>query len=185
MLQAFNHVKAASQEAVAHGVEMMSTVVDSATKASELAFGTAKETADGFVSGVKGFEGWTPDASWTNPAELAAPVAGKLSKFGKAQLKLSAETADTLSAQSHAAAKTLSKRSEAFIDEATASMPQAEPMVKNMKAAMAQGFAFYEQAFGVAKQMQSQMFAAGDQFFAQMDKSPMAEVVAMPKRKRV
>ena len=184
MLQAFNHVKAASQEAVAHGVEMMSTVVDSATTASELAIGSAKEAADGFVSGVKGFEGWTPDASWSNPADLVAPIAGKVSKFGKAQLKLSAEAADTLAAQTHAAAKNLSARSEAFIDEAAAALPQAEPMVKNIKAAMAQGLAFYEQAFGVAKQMQSQMFAAGDQFFAQMDKSPAEEYVAAPKRKR-
>jgi hypothetical protein len=184
-MQALNdHVKAASQEALSHSVEIISTVVGGATKASELVFSAAKESAEGLVSSAKGFEGWTPEANWANPTEAIAPVLGKASKYGKASLQLASETTQTLAAQSQAAVKAMSQHSEALMDEATAAMPQAEPVVKNIKAAMAQSLAFYEQAFGVASQAQRQFFAAGDQFFAQLDKTPAGEVVQMPKRKR-
>ena len=167
-MQALNdHVKAASQEALSYSVEIISTVVGSATKASELVFSAAKESAEGLVSSAKGFEGWTPDANWANPTEAIAPVLGKASKYGKASLQLASETTEALAAQSQAAVKAMSQQSEALMDEATAAIPQAEPVVKNIKAVMAQSLAFYEQAFGVASQAQRQFFAAGDQFFAQ------------------
>ncbi len=189
MIQSFEQVKAASQDVVAHSVEMFSTVVDSATKVSELAVQATKEGAGEVVAAVRSVDGWQAETTWTKPADAMAPVASKVAKYGKAGLKLAGDTAETLSAQSNAAVKALSKRTEAIIEEATAAYPaQAEPMVKNVKAALAQGVAFYEQAAGVMAQFQSQAFAASEQFFAQIDKTVTEavsdEVVATPKRKR-
>lgn len=179
-----NQLKAASQEAISQGMEMMSTVVDSVSKASELVLNAAKENAETLVSSAKAYEPWSSEANWTNPTEVIAPTLEKASKYGKAGLQLASETTQALSTQSHTAVKNLSKHSEALMDEALSTLPQAEPVVKNLKAAIAQNLAFYEHAFNIASQTQRQFFAAGDQLFAQLDKNQPAEVVQMPKRKR-
>lgn len=179
-----NQLKAASQEAVSQGMEIISTVVDSVTKASELVLNAAKESAETLVSSAKGYETWASEANWANPSEVIAPTLEKASKYGKAGLQLASETTQALSTQTHSAVRNFSKHSEALMDEAITTLPQAEPVVKNLKAAMAQSLAFYEHAFNAASQAQRQFFAAGDQLFAQLDKNQPAEVVQMPKRKR-
>jgi hypothetical protein len=187
MLQVFNQVKAAQQEAMSASTQAFSTLVDSATKYSELSVAAAKDAFGDVAVTVKSFEGWTPDAGFVNPAEKMAPTASKAVKFGKTSLSLAQETADSLADTSYAAMKTMAKRAEAITDEVAGMLPaQSEPMMKNMKAAMAQNLAWYDQAFGVATQMQKQFFAATEQFMNSVAKETASPSVVsiVPKRKR-
>lgn len=189
MFQTLTSVKAASQDVVSHGVEALSTVVDSASKASELAVGAIKENAAELISVVRNAEGWTPETAvsgFANPQEVLAPVSAKVAKYGKQSLKLAADTQESLASTTHSAVKTLVKHAESMTDELGGTLPApVEPLLKNYKAALAQSLALYEQAATIGAQMQKQAFAAGEQFFAQVDKAPADVVVQMaPKRKR-
>ncbi|HET7773146.1 MAG TPA: hypothetical protein VFK82_04930 [Burkholderiaceae bacterium] len=186
MFQTLTSVKAASQDVVSHSVEALSTVVDSASKASELAVGAIKENAAELISVVRNAEGWTPEAGFANPQDVLAPVSAKVAKYGKQSLKLAADTQESLASTTHSAVKTLVKHAESMTDELGSTLPApVEPLLKNYKAALAQSLALYEQAATIGAQMQKQAFAAGEQFFAQVDKAPADVVVQMaPKRKR-
>jgi hypothetical protein len=185
MMQVFNQVKAAQQEAMSAGTQMFSTLVDSATKYSEMSVAAAKDGFADVAGTVKSMEGWTPEVAFVNPAETMGPATAKAVKYGKTSLNLAQETADSLADTSYAAVKTMAKRAEAITDEVAGMLPaQAEPMVKNVKAAMAQNLAWYEQAFGVGSQMQKQFFAATEQWMNSVAKETAPVVSIVPKRKR-
>jgi sulfite reductase alpha subunit-like flavoprotein len=187
MLQVLNQVKAAQQEAMSAGAQAFSTLVESATKYSELSVAAAKDGFADVAAAVKTTEGWTPEVGFVNPAEKMAPVASKAIKYSKTSLQLAQETADSLADTSYAAVKTMAKRADAITDELAGMLPaQSEPMLKNMKAALAQNLAWYEQAFGVAGQMQKQFFATSEQWMNSVAKETASPSIVsiVPKRKR-
>jgi hypothetical protein len=187
MLQMFNHVKAAQQEAMSASAQAFSTWMESATKYSELSVAAAQDSMSGLAQAAKSFEGWSPEAAFANPMEKMVPVAGKAAHYAKSSLSLAQETADALSDTSYAAAKTMAKRAEALTDEMAGMLPaQTEPLVKNLKAAMEQNLAWYDQAYGVTNQLQKQFFATAEQFVSSVTKeTTVSSVVSIvPKRKR-
>lgn len=194
MLQMFNHVKAAQQEAMSAGAQAFSTCMESATKYSELSVAAAQDSFNGMAQAAKSFEGWSPEAAMTapfanmaNPFEKLSPVAGKAAKYAQSSLSLAQETADALSDTSYAAVKTMAKRASAMTDEMAGMLPaQSEPLMKNIKAAMAQNLAWYDQAYGVASQMQKQFFATAEQLVSNVAKESVEPSVVsiVPKRKR-
>lgn len=194
MLQMFNQMKAAQQEAMSAGAQAFSTFIEGATKYSELSVAAAQDSLNGITQAAKSFDGWTPEAamnasfaSFGNPFEKMSPVASKAAQYAKSSLNLVQETTDALSGNSYTAMKTMAKRAEAMTDEVAGMLPaQTEPLVKNVKAAMEQNLAWYDQAYGVANQMQKQFFATAEQLMSNVVKDSVAPSVVsiVPKRKR-